>query len=59
MIQRFGKKSGDILGLIRPFFDKNDGLLKDCLKHAEIYTAQPRRKSCKVCDGPISTTPTF
>lgn len=59
MLERFGKSFKDILDLKTSFFDENDKFLERALKYADIYTAQPRRRHCKLCDTVLSDAPSF
>ncbi len=56
---RFGKSSEALLQHKQAFFAENQSLLAEGLRISEIYTAQPRRKVCKVClseIGPVVFT---
>ncbi|MGO4374510.1 hypothetical protein AB4Z21_27895, partial [Paenibacillus sp. MCAF20] len=50
---KYGKKSNDILDIKQDFFDKDQELLIENLRQAEIYKQQPRRSVCKNCKHPF------
>lgn len=54
---RYGKKN--VLGLKQSFFAQNRDLLANQLRINAIYAAQPLRRNCKLCDGPLSDTGGF
>jgi predicted TPR repeat methyltransferase len=55
-MDRYGKPSGDILGLKEPFFRDNEGLLRRSLEIAESYAAQPARTRCMNCAAELGRT---
>lgn len=59
MIEKFGKSFRDIADLKKSFFDDNEKWLNRAFKYAAIYTAQPRRERCKICETPLPPTSSF
>ncbi|KAA5597159.1 methyltransferase domain-containing protein [Blastochloris sulfoviridis] len=57
--EKFGKSFRDIADLKTSFFEDNGKWLERALKYAAIYTAQPRRTHCKICNAPLPGTPSF
>lgn len=57
--EKFGKSFRDILSLKQSFFTDNAPLMEKTMRYAELYTAQPQRKACKICDTRLPSTPDF
>ena len=53
-MKRFGKSSLDVLKIKQSFIDENERLKADQLRVTKFYCAQPRRKTCKNCEAPLS-----
>jgi len=51
---RYGKPSAPILEHKAVFFEDNDSLKRTALDQAKLYTSQPLRKSCKICDTDLA-----
>lgn len=58
-MDRFGKPSDGILGVKQSFFTENEESLAVNREQAAIYTAQPRRERCKLCDVALPAEPDF
>jgi hypothetical protein len=54
VFEKFGKKSSDVMGLKKSFFEENDYHFKKNQTIDEIYVTQNKRKNCKTCAHPIS-----
>ena len=50
MIKRYSKPSADILKIKTSFFKDNESFLKENIRLAEVYSKQPRRTKCKICE---------
>jgi phage FluMu protein Com len=59
MYERFGKSFKDILDLKTAFFEDNDKFLERALKYAKVYTDQPARVRCKLCDTALPAEASF
>jgi 2-polyprenyl-3-methyl-5-hydroxy-6-metoxy-1,4-benzoquinol methylase len=59
MYEKFGKSFEDILALKHSLFEDNQNLLTRALAFSDIYTAQPQRLTCKLCDSLLPTIPDF
>ena len=59
MLERYGKSFKDILSLKTSFFEDNKKLLKKTLEYADLYTSQPGRKKCKICDTKLPSSVSF
>ena len=49
-MKKYGKSSKHLFQIKESFFEENDKHLTKCLKDADIYSKQPRRKFCKNCE---------
>lgn len=49
MIEKYGKKCGDLLKIKKDFYAQNDSLLKARDKVASVYRKQQKRTVCKLC----------
>lgn len=49
MIERYGKKYGNLKGIKQDFYTQNSALLEERKEAAEIYKRQPLRAECKLC----------
>jgi hypothetical protein len=58
-IVRYGKSFRDIMGLKKSFFENNLEHLSRNLEINKLYTEQPARERCKVCDGVLSQESTI
>ncbi len=58
-MKRFGKKAAGILGVGQSFFAENEDALSQNRAQARLYTAQPRRTSCKICAAPLPSAAAF
>lgn len=54
MLVRYSKPVRDIASVKSNFFDSNDEIQRRLDLIADVYLAQPRRKSCKKCDAALS-----
>lgn len=54
MIEKYGKKYGDLLNIKKDFYAQNDSLLKERDKVASVYRGQPKRTFCKLCGTPLN-----
>ncbi|MBQ7563230.1 MAG: methyltransferase domain-containing protein [Lachnospiraceae bacterium] len=52
--KKFGKRFGNLNSFKTSFFENNDGMLRMADGMAEILSAQPLRKTCKICGNPLS-----
>lgn len=59
MYEKFGKSYKDIIGLKASFFEENEKYLQRALHYAGIYTSQPPRLRCKICDSALPEEPSF
>jgi predicted RNA methylase len=59
ILQRYGKSSEGILNVQQSFFEENEASLQLVKSQAEIYIAQPRRTSCKLCNARLPDRPDF
>ena len=59
MYEKFGKSFKDIIDLKAPFFTDNGEMLARALHIAELYTQQPLRTKCKICDKLMSDQMSF
>jgi len=50
MYEKFGKPFKDIAELKTSFFTENEKHLRRALEYNSLYTAQPERARCKICD---------
>jgi hypothetical protein len=55
----YGKKVGDLLKFKGGMFDENTTHLNSALTSASIYTSQPPRHLCKICQTPLPDTTLF
>lgn len=59
MYEKFGKSFRDILNLKTSFFLENEKHLRRSAHYAHIYTQQPMRCNCKICDTKLPSKPSF
>jgi hypothetical protein len=59
MYEKFGKSFKDIAALKTSFFQENEKHLQRSLHYAGIYTQQPLRLRCKICDTTLPSAPSF
>lgn len=59
ILRRHGKAAAGILGVGQTFFADNAGALRNAEAHAALYTAQPPRTACKLCEAPLPAGPDF
>ncbi len=59
MLERFGKSFRDIADLKTAFFEENDKFLYRSLLYGRLYTQQPLRSRCKICDVRLPHSPSF
>ncbi len=52
-ILKFGKKISDIKKIKQDFLFNNEKLLKSQIKKGNLYTKQPKRVHCKVCENKL------
>jgi SAM-dependent methyltransferase len=55
----YSKSSAFYLKTKNDFFSANDALLKKSLNQNQLYTSQPNRVHCKVCQQPLPKTTDF
>ena len=55
--KKFGKSFGNLNSFKTSFFENNDGMLAMADKMAEVLSAQPLRRTCKICGSPLSMEP--
>lgn len=53
MIKRYSKPSADILKIKASFFKDNESFLKENLRLAKVYSEQPHRTKCKICEATL------
>lgn len=53
MINKYSKPSADFLRIKSSFFTDNESLLKENLRLAKVYSEQPRRTKCKICEASL------
>lgn len=59
MYEKFGKSFKDIAALKTSFFLENEKHLKRSQHYASIYTRQPPRLLCKICETCLPSSPSF
>lgn len=53
MIKKYSKPSADILKIKASFFKDNESFLKENLRLAKVYSEQPLRTKCKICEATL------
>lgn len=56
---KYSKSSAFYLNTKKDFFTANDDLLKKSINQNQLYSSQPKRVSCKVCQAPLPQTTDF
>jgi SAM-dependent methyltransferase len=56
---KYSKPSSFYLKTKRDFFTGNDKLLQESIKQNELYTTQPQRNACKICEVVLPDTIDF
>jgi hypothetical protein len=59
MYEKYGKSFKDIAEFKTSFFAENQKHLERSLNYADIYTEQPARLKCKICDAKLPAEPSF
>jgi len=57
--EKFGKSFKDIASLKTSFFQDNEKHLLRSLHYADLYTKQPKRVSCKICESDLPKESSF